>query len=61
MTVSTHRVSQSVDRGHGRVGEGLPMHAKISGAVWFAFGIAYDAVKTHGFREKPTMYDLSGL
>lgn len=37
------------------------VHAKILGGVWFVLGIAYDAVKTDGFRENPAMYDLSSF
>lgn len=37
----------------------LPVRAKILGGTWFAVGIAYDAVKTRGFRDNPPAYDLS--
>lgn len=36
----------------------LPVPAKIVGGVWFAAGIAYDAVKTKGFRQSPAIIPL---
>lgn len=33
----------------------LPAPAKIVGGVWFAAGIAYDAVKSKGFRRSPAL------
>ncbi|MBI3665290.1 MAG: APC family permease [Acidobacteria bacterium] len=37
----------------------LPTPAKVMGALWFLVGIAYDAVKTRGFRTAPAMVDFS--
>jgi putrescine importer len=38
---------------------GLRLPAKLVGGAWFAIGLAYAAVKTRGFREKPIMIDFS--
>jgi hypothetical protein len=38
----------------------LPVPAKVVGGIWCAVGIIYTAIKTRGFRDKPTMLDLSG-
>lgn len=37
----------------------LPTQAKIVGGLWFLVGIAWDAVKTKGFRAPPAMIDFS--
>lgn len=39
----------------------LPWHTKILGGGWFLLGVAYDAIKTKGFRESPALYELPGL
>ena len=36
----------------------LPTLARVSGGVWFAFGIVYLAVKTRGFRVKPAVMEF---
>jgi amino acid transporter len=36
----------------------LPTPAKVLGACWFIVGIAYDAVKTRGFKERPAQFDF---
>ena len=38
---------------------GLPAPAKIIGGLWFAVGLAYNAVRTRGFRTAPVPIDLS--
>ncbi len=38
----------------------LPTLARVSGGVWFAFGIVYLAVKTRGFRVKPAAVNFIG-
>jgi len=38
----------------------LPAPAKILGGIWCAVGLAYTAIKTRGFRNRPAMIDLSG-
>jgi putrescine importer len=37
---------------------GLGRPAKIVGGVWFACGLAYSAMRTHGFRLQPVMIDF---
>ena len=37
---------------------GLGREAKIVGAVWFAIGLSYLAVRTQGFRSAPLMIDF---
>jgi putrescine importer len=37
---------------------GLDTPAKVLGAVWFAVGFAYAAIRTRGFRLKPLMMDF---
>ena len=37
---------------------GLKTPAKIVGGVWFLAGLAYCALKTHGFRTRPLMIDF---
>jgi amino acid transporter len=38
---------------------GLPTPAKVIGGIWFAAGLAYNAVRTRGFRTAPVSIDLS--
>jgi putrescine importer len=37
----------------------LPVLAKTVGGIWFAIGLAYVAITTHGFRRAPAMIDFS--
>jgi amino acid transporter len=37
---------------------GLPHTAQIVGGVWLVLGMAYCAVKTKGFRERPLLFDF---
>jgi len=37
----------------------LQTPAKVIGSIWFAVGIAYDALKTRGFRNSPVLTDFS--
>ncbi len=39
----------------------LPLPAKIAGSCWLVVGVVYDAVRTRGFRTKPTMVYFSDL
>jgi len=36
----------------------LPMLAKLVGGAWFLVGVAYHAVRSHGFRVQPVLIDL---
>jgi putrescine importer len=37
----------------------LPRPAFISGSIWLAFGIIYQAISTRSFRKSPSLADLS--
>ena len=37
----------------------LPRLAKTIGGIWFLVGLAYDAWRTHGFRDRPATIDFS--
>lgn len=37
----------------------LPLPAKIAGGAWFMIGLAYDAIKSRGFRRPPGTLDFS--
>ena len=39
----------------------LPGNAKILGSIWFVIGLAYLVIKTHGFKEKPVMFDFKDI
>jgi amino acid transporter len=37
---------------------GLPNRAKLVGGLWLLAGVAYSALKTRGFRERPFLFDF---
>lgn len=39
----------------------LPVPAKVAGGMWFAFGVAYDGIRTRGFQTAPGTLDFNGL
>jgi hypothetical protein len=38
---------------------GLAAPAKIAGGIWFVIGLTHSAIRTRGFRNRPSMIDFS--
>lgn len=38
---------------------GLAAPAKIAGGIWFVIGLMHSAIRTRGFRNRPSMIDFS--